>query len=217
MKARAFWRGKKVVITAGPTREYLDPVRYITNASSGRMGYALAARAHSLGAQVVLISGPVMMKPPRGVNVLKAVTAVEMRRLALKAARHADVFIGAAAVSDWRPQHRAPRKIKKAALKNLAVKFVPNPDVIKSVARARRGDKPFILGFALETEDLMQNAQDKMRRKNLDAVVANPAGVIDKDATKAFYLNRAGAGRAFSGHKRALAAKIFLWIQGDLA
>lgn len=163
--------GRTVLITSGPTREYLDPVRFLTNASSGAMGFALAAAAKAAGAKVTVISGPTCLEPPRGIRVVKVVTALEMRKETLRRVRGAAVIIGAAAVSDWRVATVKAQKIKRNG-SPLRLTLIPNPDIIKDAAAKRRPGQLFV-GFALETRRETAHARGKLARKGLDLVVAN--------------------------------------------
>ncbi|MCG7198224.1 bifunctional phosphopantothenoylcysteine decarboxylase/phosphopantothenate--cysteine ligase CoaBC [Marinobacter pelagius] len=163
--------GKRVVITAGPTREPLDPVRYISNHSSGKMGYALADAARAAGARVILVSGPVTIAPPPGVDVRPVMTAEDMLAESMAAVDEGcDVFIATAAVADYRPQTCADDKIKKAS-EAMSLALVRNPDTLATVAA--RADAPFTVGFAAETTDVARYATDKMARKKLNMIVAN--------------------------------------------
>ena len=163
--------GRRVVITAGPTREPIDPVRYITNHSSGKMGYALALAARNAGADVVLVSGPVTLPCPAGVRREMVETADEMlARTQQVIDEGCDLFIATAAVADYRPETCAGDKIKKTE-GAMALALVRNPDTLATVAG--RPDKPFTVGFAAETRDVEHYARDKMSRKNLDMIVAN--------------------------------------------
>ncbi|BES73484.1 bifunctional phosphopantothenoylcysteine decarboxylase/phosphopantothenate--cysteine ligase CoaBC [Marinobacter nanhaiticus D15-8W] len=163
--------GKRVVITAGPTREPIDPVRYISNHSSGKMGYALATAAKDAGAEVVLVSGPVSLESPRGVERLSVVTAEDMLKATEEAVgQGCDLFIATAAVADYRPGSLASEKIKKSD-ETMNLSLVRNPDTLATIAS--RPDKPFTVGFAAETQDVEHYARDKMARKNLDMIVAN--------------------------------------------
>jgi phosphopantothenoylcysteine decarboxylase/phosphopantothenate--cysteine ligase len=167
-------RGKTVLITAGPTHEPLDPVRYLGNRSSGKMGYALAAVAGQRGAEVILLSGPAHITPPAGVKVIKTQTAVEMHDATLKYFPKADIIIKAAAVSDFRPAERADQKIKKNN-SDLNLKLTPNPDILLELGKMREKRKtPLILaGFAAESENHLQEGQRKLQDKNLDLLVVN--------------------------------------------
>ncbi|WP_417530001.1 bifunctional phosphopantothenoylcysteine decarboxylase/phosphopantothenate--cysteine ligase CoaBC [Marinobacter lipolyticus] len=163
--------GKRVVITAGPTREPIDPVRYISNHSSGKMGYAIAAAARDAGAQVVLVSGPVSIPEPTGVDVRAVVTADDMLTAAGQAVDEGcDVFIATAAVADYRPDNCAGDKIKKTS-EDMSLALVRNPDTLATIAA--RPDAPFTVGFAAETRDVEHYARDKMQRKKLNMIVAN--------------------------------------------
>ena len=163
--------GKKVVITAGPTREAIDPVRYISNHSSGKMGYALAQAAVEAGARTVLISGPTQLAAPGAVEFVSVITAEEMLRASLHHAVDCDLFIAAAAVADYRPAQVATQKIKKTAEDSLTLELVKNPDIVASVAAMESG--PMVVGFAAESENLVEHAQQKLARKNLDLIIAN--------------------------------------------
>lgn len=163
--------GKKVVITAGPTREALDPVRYLSNYSSGKMGYALAQAAAEAGAETVLISGPTQLATPARVNRIDVITAGEMHTASLHAAKGCDLFIAAAAVADYRPAQIAAQKMKKGESDTLTLTLVKNPDIVASIAALN--PKPFTIGFAAESENLLEYARAKLQRKNLDLVVAN--------------------------------------------
>jgi phosphopantothenoylcysteine decarboxylase/phosphopantothenate--cysteine ligase len=165
--------GKRVVITAGPTREAIDPVRYITNRSSGKMGYAVAAAAVEAGADVLLISGPVSLEAPPGLRRICIETAEDLYREALAAAPNADIFIGCAAVSDYRPTVAANEKIKRSG-EAFRLDLVRSPDTLASVAAM--ADAPFTVGFAAETEKLREHAQKKLESKNVDMIAANHVG-----------------------------------------
>jgi phosphopantothenoylcysteine decarboxylase/phosphopantothenate--cysteine ligase len=167
--------GKRVVITAGPTREPIDPVRYISNHSSGRMGYALAEAARDAGARVVLVSGPVSLPAPAGVDVRPVVTADDMLAQASAAVDEGcDLFVATAAVADYRPETCAGDKIKKSS-EQMALPLVRNPDTLATIAA--RDDAPFTVGFAAETSDVARYAVDKMQRKKLRMIVANDVSV----------------------------------------
>ncbi|MDK1289698.1 bifunctional phosphopantothenoylcysteine decarboxylase/phosphopantothenate--cysteine ligase CoaBC [Pseudoalteromonas umbrosa] len=164
-------KGRTVTITAGPTREALDPVRYITNHSSGKMGYALAHAAHTLGATVNLISGPVNIAAPQDLNITTVSSATEMHEAALKLAPQSDIFIGCAAVADYRAADIADQKIKKQG-NEMTLTLVKNPDIIASVA-ALQDKRPYTVGFAAETQDIQQYALGKLKNKHLDMICAN--------------------------------------------
>ncbi|RLC28140.1 MAG: bifunctional phosphopantothenoylcysteine decarboxylase/phosphopantothenate--cysteine ligase CoaBC [Deltaproteobacteria bacterium] len=166
------YSGLRVLVTAGPTVEPLDPVRFISNRSSGKMGYAVARAAMRRGASVTLVSGPTSLRPPPGVRVVDVRTAEDMRRAVLDAGPESDVVIKAAAVSDYRPRERAAKKIKKGP-ETLSLELVKNPDILAELGQAR-GERPRVLvGFAAETDDLLAHATEKLKAKNLDMIVAN--------------------------------------------
>lgn len=165
--------GRKVVVTAGPTREAIDPVRYISNRSSGKMGYAIARAAAAQGADVVLISGPVNLAPPPGVQLVPVTTAQEMFDATHARIADADIFIAAAAVADYRPRRAAQQKIKKSD-EAISLELVRCPDILASVAALQ--DAPFTVGFAAETDDLIGHARLKLEKKKLDMIIANRVG-----------------------------------------
>ncbi len=168
--------GKKVVITAGPTREALDPVRYISNHSSGKMGFALAEAAVDAGAKVVVIAGPVTLATPDRVSRLDVESAQDMCDAVLAEIDDADIFIASAAVADYRPVSVSAQKIKKGGQDSMTIELVKNPDIVATVAA--RSNKPFTVGFAAETQNVAEFAKCKLDKKNLDMIVAND--VADK-------------------------------------
>lgn len=165
--------GLNVLITAGPTRERIDPVRYLTNRSSGKMGFAVAAAAREAGAHVTIVTGPVQLQTPPGITRINVESARDMYAAVHRQVSDADVFIAAAAVADFQPVHVAKQKIKK---QGVAVKLdlEPAPDIIKSVAEMAK--RPFVVGFAAETNDVEENARGKLKRKKLDMIAANQVG-----------------------------------------
>jgi phosphopantothenoylcysteine decarboxylase/phosphopantothenate--cysteine ligase len=169
-------QGLKVVITAGPTQEPIDPVRYLSNHSSGKMGYALAKKASELGAEVILISGPVHLTPPPRVKVIPVVTAAEMYAATQALLSQMDIFIGAAAVADYQVTTVAPQKIKKTQAQ-LSLQLTRNPDILSAVALQPAG--PFVVGFAAETEHLAEATFKKFIDKKLDMIVGNLVGASD--------------------------------------
>lgn len=182
--------GEKVLVTAGPTREPIDPVRYVSNASSGRMGYAIARAAKRRGAEVVLVSGPSSVNRPPGIAFVPVVTADEMHEACVSYYPQSTLVIMAAAVADYRPRKSYPKKVKKEAA-SLAVDMERTEDVLKYMGRKKKSGQ-FLVGFALETEDLEENARKKLKDKNLDLVVANlPAG-LDSETNQVTIINRDG-------------------------
>jgi phosphopantothenoylcysteine decarboxylase/phosphopantothenate--cysteine ligase len=165
--------GLNVLITAGPTRERLDPVRYLTNRSSGKMGFAVAAAAREAGAHVTLVSGPVQLPTPAGVTRIDVESARDMYAAVHRHVAEADVFIAAAAVADFQPVTVAKQKIKKQGV-SVKLDLEPAPDIVKSVADMAK--RPFVVGFAAETNDVEENARSKLKRKKLDMIAANHVG-----------------------------------------
>lgn len=180
-KGEGLLEGRMVVVTAGPTREAIDPVRYFTNRSSGKMGYAVASAAVAQGAEVVLVSGPVNLAEPPGVEMRHVETAGEMYSVTHDVIGDADIFIAAAAVADYRPASVAEQKIKKND-KSMSIELVQCPDILASVAKLDRA--PFTVGFAAETEKVKDSARAKLNKKGLDMIVANRVGAdsgFDRD------------------------------------
>ena len=194
-RARGALAGLKVVIDAGPTYEDIDPVRFLGNRSSGRMGFAIAEAARDAGARVTLVAGPVSLPSPQDVRRIDVRSALEMRDAVLEETADADIFIATAAVADWRPRQPAENKIKKSA-GTPALQLVENPDILAEVASLDR--KPFVVGFAAETENLEHNAREKLARKKADLIAANEVG----------------AGRGIGAEDNALH---LYWSNGDAA
>jgi len=170
--------GLRVVVTAGPTVESIDPVRYITNWSSGKMGYALARSARDRGAEVTLISGPTYLNPPLGISFHQVMTTEEMRQAVLGHFRESDAVIKAAAPLDYRPKKTAAQKIKKVAdIESLEMERTP--DILAELGASRDDNGRILVGFAAETEDLIRNASEKIKKKNLDMIVANDVSRSD--------------------------------------
>lgn len=164
--------GKRMVITAGPTREALDPVRYLSNQSSGKMGYALAQAAVEAGAKVILISGPTDLDCPERVERISVMSADDMLTACLQQVDQCEIFIGAAAVADYRPAEFSKQKIKKQTEDQLILSLIKNPDIVATIAKLAQRPT-FVMGFAAETEDVILHAQNKLHKKNLDMVAAN--------------------------------------------
>lgn len=167
-------RGVRIVVTAGPTYEDIDPVRYIGNRSSGKMGYALAARAAARGADVTLISGPVSLSPPSNVTVVHVRSASQMHEAVTSLTKDADALIMAAAVADYRPKHRSDHKLHRDG-RDITLELVPNVDILASVGKNRPQNKPVLVGFSLETDASLDRARAKLIAKHLDFIVANRA------------------------------------------
>lgn len=165
-------KGKRVLVTAGPTKESIDPVRYITNHSSGKMGYAIAEAARNRGADVVLVSGEVNIKPPR-VEVIDVLTAKDMYDAVMEKAKDCDIIIKAAAVADYRPANAASQKIKKNGGSDMEIKLERTNDILAELGALYKDSEKILVGFCMETENLIENAKDKLRRKGLDFIAAN--------------------------------------------
>ncbi len=207
--------GKRIVITAGPTEEPVDPVRVLTNASSGKMGYAVARAAREAGAEVTLVSGPVALATPQGVARVNVRTAQEMFEQVKKAVKGADVFVSVAAVADYRPKKPAEQKIKKANGKDLSLELEENPDILAWVAAQPK--PPFCVGFAAETENLAQNAAEKRKRKKLPLLAANLAqGAIGAERNAIILFDERGQHDLGSGPKIELARRLLDHVAGML-
>jgi phosphopantothenoylcysteine decarboxylase / phosphopantothenate---cysteine ligase len=184
--------GMRFLVTAGPTIEPMDPVRYMTNRSSGRMGYAIARIAGNRGGKVTLVSGPTNLSPPRGVVFERVNTAEEMRRVVMDCCRSMDVIIKAAAVLDYKPVERSAQKIKRKG-QTQHIELIENPDILAELGCGRGPGRQLLVGFAAETEDLLGHAREKLEKKNLDLIVANDvsrrdAGFgVDTNAVKVIY------------------------------
>lgn len=183
--------GKRVIITAGPTREAIDPVRYISNHSSGKMGYALAEACRDMGGEVTLISGPCQLECPKSVKRVNVISAEDMLNAVMEAlGAGCDIFIASAAVADYRPSHLADKKIKKTGQADMNISLCQNPDIVASVASTM--NKPFTVGFAAETDNLLEYAKGKLQNKNLDMIIANdvsnPAIGFNSDLNEVYVL-----------------------------
>jgi phosphopantothenoylcysteine decarboxylase/phosphopantothenate--cysteine ligase len=204
--------GVRVLITAGPTRERIDPVRFISNRSSGKMGYAIAAAARAAGADVVLVSGPVNLPAPTLVRRIDVESAAEMHAAVMREVPLADIFIATAAVADYRPAKPAAQKIKKTAA-SLEIPVERTVDILASVAA--RPERPFVVGFAAETESVERHAKAKLLSKNLDLIAANEVGddkVFDQDDNQLTVLWRGGRRDIGPASKSAVAAELVALI-----
>ena len=207
--------GLNFVITAGPTREALDPVRFITNHSSGKMAYALAAEASAAGAKVTLISGPVNLAVPDRVNCVDVITADEMLHATLQNVQDADVFIGVAAVADYRPEEVATKKIKKSA-ERIQLTLIKNPDIISEVAKLKR--RPLVVGFAAETDNVVENGRKKLKAKNLDMLFANNAtDTFNSDSISVTAITPSSETNLATANKNLAARNILQLISDQLA
>lgn len=180
----------RFLVTAGPTREFIDPIRYISNRSSGKMGYAIAAAARKLSPHVVLVSGPTALTAPAGVELVPVTTAQEMADAVLARYAQSDIVIMTAAVCDFKPATSAPGKIKKQTFDgNLMLE--PTVDILAELGRRKQAQ--VLVGFAAETDDLERNARDKLERKHLDLIVANDASAFESDSNAVTVIARDGA------------------------
>lgn len=206
--------GQKVLVTAGPTREHLDPVRFLSNPSTGKMGLALAHEAQARGAEVTVVLGPVEGANRVGLEIVDVVTAEQMAEAVLARVQSADYFVATAAVSDYRPAAKAPQKLKKSDSPER-LELVRTPDVLLEASRkvGGAGKGPVLVGFAAETERVLEHAREKLARKDLDFIVANDvtgqgAG-FGADTNRVTVLSRQGEAREFHGTKREVAARIW--------
>ncbi len=209
-------QGRRVLITAGPTRERIDPVRFISNRSSGKMGFAVAQAARDAGAQVVLVSGPVSLPTPPGIRRINVESAAEMLDVVLHEVAGVDIFISTAAVADYRPTRAAGQKIKKTS-DTMDLSMERTVDVLATVAA--RSDRPFVVGFAAETESVEQHARGKLLRKNLDMIAANEVGeakAFDCDENQLIVLWRTGRRELGKASKLALARELVALIAQSL-
>lgn len=211
-------RGRQILITAGPTREYLDPVRFLSNPSTGKMGLALAQEARARGAQVTVILGPSGPLDREGLEIVDVVTAEQMAQQTLARVAQADVFVACAAVSDYRPAHTAPQKVKKSDAPE-SLTLVRTVDVLAEASKAVRdlSRRPLLVGFAAETERVLEHAREKLERKQLDLIVANDVGApgagFGVETNKVTVLSRAGGARSLEGSKREVAAGLWELVQ----
>jgi len=204
--------GLKVLVTAGPTREFFDPVRFITNASSGKQGYEIAKAARDAGAIVSLVSGPVNLPPPTGIQIIDVTSAAEMMSAVLELANDTDIMFGVAAVADYRPSHSESHKIKKQRISgsSVSIELVENDDIIASIAALP--DRPYLVGFAAETRNFMKNAVQKRTRKCLDAIVVNDVSKrsigFDSDENEVTLLHEHGETTFHQSAKAEIAGKL---------
>jgi phosphopantothenoylcysteine decarboxylase / phosphopantothenate---cysteine ligase len=209
--------GRRVLVTAGPTRERIDPVRFISNRSSGKMGFAVAQAAREAGAEVVLVAGPVSLATPAGVRRVDVESAVEMLTAVQRELPRTDIFISTAAVADYRPALAAPQKIKKTA-ETLQLSMERTVDVLATVAAG--AERPFVVGFAAETESVEQNARAKLMRKNLDMIAANEVGhdkAFDCEDNQLIVLSRNARHELGRAGKLTLARGLVTLIAQELA
>lgn len=211
------FRGRTILLTAGPTQEFIDPVRFLSNASSGKMGYALAGVAQAMGAEVILVSGPVALSVPYGVRCFPVISAEEMHKVTLGLAESADVFIATAAVADYRPVNCKAQKIKKAE-NSFLLDLVLNRDILADVARLEK--KPFLCGFAAETQNPVHYGRAKLEGKKLDLVCVNdvsqPWKVFGSDENEVVLISRRGEKKLARMSKAEVARHILLYIHREM-
>ncbi|KGP63334.1 phosphopantothenoylcysteine decarboxylase [Legionella norrlandica] len=209
--------GKRIVITAGPTRELIDPVRYLSNYSSGKMGYAMAEAAVMAGAQVTLISGPCNLSAFAGIELIRVESAQSMLDEVKKHLKKGDLFIGAAAVADYRVETPASEKMKKSEHSELTLKLMKNTDILSEVAES--GKASFVVGFAAETTDLIHYAKEKMKNKKLDMIVANQVGKgigFENDVNQVTVITKNKQIELPLAHKTRLAGQIIAILAATL-
>ncbi|HTF88477.1 MAG TPA: phosphopantothenoylcysteine decarboxylase [Planctomycetota bacterium] len=218
-RARAAKRATRLsaVVTAGPTREYVDPVRYLSNESSGRMGFAIASALARRGARVTLIAGPVSLATPSGVERIDVTSARDMHAAVAKAFRNADALVMSAAVADWRPARKLAGKWRKkdGGAKTARLDLTRNPDILASVARGK-GER-LVVGFALETGDGERRAQAKLRRKNLDYIVLNDESALNAIRSSATILGRDGSRQGLARRSKEDIAEVLAELVIDKA
>lgn len=198
-------RAVRILVTAGPTRERIDAVRWITNASSGKMGYALAAAARSHGHSVTLVSGPCALDCPNGVERVFVESAIDMKRAVDARFRSCDIVLMAAAVADYRPRRAHRGKIKKTA-ETLTLELVRNPDILAGLGKKKKGQ--VLVGFALETKNLLHSAKEKLERKRLDLIVANGPENLDSGRATVTIVAKDGSKEKLVGDKSEVAAAV---------
>lgn len=207
--------GLRVAVTAGPTHEYIDPVRFISNPSSGKMGYAIAEVAWRRGADVTLITGPTALRRPAGVNIVEVVSADEMFAACMSASENANVIVKAAAVGDYKAAERAEQKIKRGGMDTLTLELVQNRDIAAELGRRKRPGQ-LLVGFAAETQNVIENAQKKMAEKNLDMIVSNdvlaPGAGFAVDTNVITIMTRGAEPVRFSGTKEESASRILDFV-----
>ena len=203
-KSNKLMCGKKVLITAGATQEHIDPVRVISNVSSGKMGAALAKTAWRRGADVKVILGTHTIQPIYGVEIIDVLSANDMLKAVLEHYEWADIIVKAAAVSDFRVENPSPEKIKREGKSVISIDFVQNPDIAFEIGRLKREDQ-ILIGFALETNDMIDNAISKMKRKNMDGIIVNNVSALGSDEAAVMLIRRNESQVSFAGSKEDIA------------
>ncbi len=205
----------RILITAGPTREYLDDVRYLSNASSGRMGYAIAASAIEAGHEVTLVSGPVAIEPPEHCQVVSVETTAQMRDACLANFDHCDGVIAAAAVCDYKPAQRIAGKISKSG-ESISIEMIETDDVLAELGRIKQ--HRWVIGFALEAENARENALQKLRAKQCDWIVVNNPSAIGSEINSVEFIDPAGTPVAqWSGRKIDVARSLMSWLDANIS
>ncbi len=205
----------RILITAGPTREYLDDVRYLSNASSGRMGYAIAQSAHAAGHEVVLVSGPVALNPPSGCKFIPVETTAQMRGACMAEFEQCDGVIAAAAVCDYKPRNRVSGKIAKNG-EAVTIEMIETDDVLAELGRSK--ETRWVVGFALEPENSRENALQKLRAKNCDLIVLNGPAAIGSESNEVELIDQTGHTVAtWSGTKDDVSRSLIDWIGANVA
>ena len=197
----------RFLVTAGPTREFLDPIRYISNRSSGKMGYAIAVAARAISSQVTLVSGPTALKPPQGVEFLSVTTAQEMAEAVWSRFDRVDICIMAAAVCDFRPRKLATSKIKKGAFGGI-LELEATPDILAELGRRKKSQ--VLIGFAAETDDIENHAREKLARKKLDFITANDSSAFDAETSRVIFIGREGKIERLSEMPKVEIAKLIV-------
>ena len=217
LQDKLFWKNKKILITAGPTHEMIDPVRYIANKSSGKIGYALAEAAAQLGAEVVLVSGPTHLSAPRNVTRIATTSAKEMYNAVFAHINNQDIFIGAAAVANYRLETISMQKVKSGDA-TLPLFLIQNPDIIESVARLN--NRPFVVGFAAETNNVIAYAESKLNSKKLDMIIANDVSenkAMGSDTNTVTVIDRSGNHTVLTeAPKTIIARQLLLLIETSI-
>ena len=204
----------RILVTAGPTREYLDDVRYLTNASSGRMGYAVAAAALEAGWEVLLVTGPVDLQPPAGCEVIRVETTQQMREAAIEAFANCDGVIAAAAVCDYKPKERISGKLSKTG-GPIFLEMIETDDVLAELGSLKQ--QRWVVGFALEAQNPRENALQKLRRKNCDWIVLNAPSAIGAETNDVELLDGRGETvAAWSGTKASVATSLIEWLRAQV-
>ena len=197
----------RFLVTAGPTREFLDPIRYISNRSSGKMGYAIAVAARAVSPQVTLVSGPTALKPPQEVQFLSVTTAQEMAEAVWSRFDRVDICIMAAAVCDFRPRKKTAGKIKKGAFGGM-LELEATPDILAELGCRKKSQ--VLIGFAAETDDMENHAREKLARKKLDFIVANDSSAFDAEASRVTFIGREGKIERLSEMPKVEIAKLIV-------